>query len=834
MIHPHIRQIILFSLLVCGLLGVRPSIAQEQSPVPNLEVVLLIDQSYSMFRTKAGGADSGTDPMGRRVDAAELLINTLAVQQSVEDVRFAVVTFGTEGTQLAGENNTSVGPATTNLANGFISLNNETARLQLLSDLRNQTNTLRDRANANARGGWTPLQAGFEEAFRLLSQNHQPNYKPVVLVLTDGVPETSTANLQPRADDNLELDAVEQAAYEPYLTSISLFAAQNFPQINYDGATCPSTGTPVYSYIVRKPDSVADFSQRERQLWQDIESSTNGKFFPPQNLSDSEFTRYMRTLFTQLLEELLCYQIPDSQTVEAPNDSINFPINGAQREVTLSIAKENADVKVRVFDAADVEVIGAKPPDPPQPPYFAKQIISENGLNEVWNIQRPVNAGDSWGGTWRIVLEGQGTVSYNPIYVSDESVQIIQPPNGTLPTNASLTVEMILQDGSGNPLSREDLSAAEVVLNSADGSEIGRSSSLEITDGRIWATFDDGITDPGAYEIAVQPNANAPVIIYPFERSEPINVDTVPWVDVIEPAADSVYPAGAPIPLLVNMMVGAERFDYEANETDSNVMVQLYDATERNTPLQDFQLTESVDTDGVGSFTGSIPTTVILEPGKEYVLEYYLTAQKIGQTTFNAPFRSVKFQVEGSATPTPIPSPTQDVSAIEIIPTPTPMPEPSEPLLPRIMEAINVPSWVFLLCGGVLLGLIVFVLMTRAAQNRPVIIPGYIEDDSGAGNDFSIATGFAGRGVTRVIRNDDGVRVAEVHVTATQAGDMMELRSVENNLRFYHQNRPIAAGEQIILAHGDTMRIDDVVLRYENEELVDDDDQDNIPTNVRF
>ena len=46
---------------------------------PNLEVVFLVDQSYSMFRWKEGEVGSGTDPDGRRIDAVELLINLLVV-----------------------------------------------------------------------------------------------------------------------------------------------------------------------------------------------------------------------------------------------------------------------------------------------------------------------------------------------------------------------------------------------------------------------------------------------------------------------------------------------------------------------------------------------------------------------------------------------------------------------------------------------------------------------------------------------------------------------------------------------------------------------------------
>ncbi|HFC12549.1 MAG TPA: VWA domain-containing protein, partial [Anaerolineae bacterium] len=81
--------ILLFMLLLAGS---RQVLAQDatESAIPNLEVIILLDESGSMWRE--------TDPDDRRGDAVELFVNALGVDASSAEFRTAIITFGTDAT----------------------------------------------------------------------------------------------------------------------------------------------------------------------------------------------------------------------------------------------------------------------------------------------------------------------------------------------------------------------------------------------------------------------------------------------------------------------------------------------------------------------------------------------------------------------------------------------------------------------------------------------------------------------------------------------------------------------------------------------------------------
>ena len=64
--------------------------AQETNPIPNLEIIVLLDESGSIWRE--------TDPDDRRGDAVALFVNALGADQSSADFRLAIATFGTNAT----------------------------------------------------------------------------------------------------------------------------------------------------------------------------------------------------------------------------------------------------------------------------------------------------------------------------------------------------------------------------------------------------------------------------------------------------------------------------------------------------------------------------------------------------------------------------------------------------------------------------------------------------------------------------------------------------------------------------------------------------------------
>ena len=145
--------VILLAGLLIVLLAQR---AHAQSP-PIYDIVLVIDQSGSMW--DCGGA--GTDPDQLRVDAAHLFINYLGADAGSSRYRLALLHFG----------------GTTRLMAPLTELSDTAAREQLIIAASNPEPI-----------GWTNPLAALQTARDLLHDGALPGSRRVVLLMTDGEP----------------------------------------------------------------------------------------------------------------------------------------------------------------------------------------------------------------------------------------------------------------------------------------------------------------------------------------------------------------------------------------------------------------------------------------------------------------------------------------------------------------------------------------------------------------------------------------------------------------------------------------------------------------------
>ena len=103
------HYVLRFTFFLTLLLGIAvPAEAQTDSAATNLEVIILLDESGSMWRD--------TDPEDRRGEAVELFINALSVDASSAEYRAAIVTFGDDATLFG---------------NGFVDIKDDAARTDL-------------------------------------------------------------------------------------------------------------------------------------------------------------------------------------------------------------------------------------------------------------------------------------------------------------------------------------------------------------------------------------------------------------------------------------------------------------------------------------------------------------------------------------------------------------------------------------------------------------------------------------------------------------------------------------------------------------------------------
>jgi Mg-chelatase subunit ChlD len=143
-------------LLAAGLLFLAVRAARAEEGAPANEVVLVSDQSPSMWDCDG----IGTDPDMLRVDAARLFINYLGADSSARH-RLALLHFGGAVEQIA--------PLT--------DLGDEAARRQL-TEAAGQARPIR----------WTDPLAALRQAGKMLQVTGQPGSRRLIVLMTDGLP----------------------------------------------------------------------------------------------------------------------------------------------------------------------------------------------------------------------------------------------------------------------------------------------------------------------------------------------------------------------------------------------------------------------------------------------------------------------------------------------------------------------------------------------------------------------------------------------------------------------------------------------------------------------
>lgn len=199
--------------------------ADPPSLTSPLSVVLLIDNSDSMFARDG----AGSDPDQLRLDAARFFISYLGVDDSRLTHQCSVVYFGSQ----------------TDVLFPLTPLTDASERERLLALLQNPP-----------RLGWTDQAQALQQARRILDQA-PPAARPVVILLTDGKPEWT-----PNAT------AAEQQTY-----------ARN---LRAQAQALANAGIPLFIILLTHPTAAADPEIRDfwQPIWQQIAAAAPpGRFF---------------------------------------------------------------------------------------------------------------------------------------------------------------------------------------------------------------------------------------------------------------------------------------------------------------------------------------------------------------------------------------------------------------------------------------------------------------------------------------------------------------------------------------------------------------------------
>lgn len=756
------RIALVVMLVLSAFLPLQHAATQADTPFPSLEIIFLVDESNSMWVT--------TDPNDWRSKAIEHFVTTLGVEQSASDYRVAAILFGSQ-TKVVGS--------------GFVSLKDNATRKQWLADYQAAHKTFLN-------NGWTDVLAAMKEARRLL-ESHQTGYKPIVVILTDGVPETEAANTWKTES--------AQAAWPGYIQQVATYTAENFDDIGYEGNKCAvaATGTPVYPIVISTAKTAARYSDEHRALWVNLASSTNGGYKELMPQSEDEFQQKLHTIFTDLMRDWLCVYVPDTGYGPSPREE-KFHVQSTHFQLWFSIAKTSPEIRVEIFDALQ------QPITPSQE--NVSRNVSTDGFSEAWSVLRPIDL-SGWEGDWTVKLTGQGEVKFTPILASDYlHMSFVEPPTSILPVGSDLVIRIEILNEQGELVKPENIVSADIMVTDPNGEVL--SATGEYSDQGLVARL-PAPEARGRYQIKINVAVQSGTQVTTLEQTKDVELAFLPWVKVISPQWNGNYAAGA-----LNVIETALMFqedEYAGRPGEAHQMsAQLYREEAGSEQLVGEYLLEA-PSGGTGHYLAALPSD--LQPG-DYELRVQLNSQiEGGQQTGHLAI--IPFRIETdtlAATPIPIPTPMQIPTSVPVI-TPTAIAQPKAPM--------DIPPGVFALCGGAIVVLLVMGGLFALMKKLPKLPPLSLSDDDG--------NSYIPKKRRIVIVGRDGLELARLRLYPQGAGlpPEAEIEWLDEDTLVKHQGNIIDLHEPFDLRHDDLLEVGDIRLYVANplEDIVDYGDADS-------
>lgn len=772
------RQLIIY-LCTMVLLLVTASSATAQSSIPNLEVVILLDDSGSMWQY--------TDPEEWRTNAVELLINSLGVDRSQADFRVAVISFNSSP-QL--------------IEDRFFNIDDSLERETLLASLASQRV-----APASLTNAWTDVLLALQEAERLLQDSHDDRFKPVIILVTDGQPETETHN-----QDNPEALAL-------YTEDVRTEALTAFQGFGFASERCGLTsGAPIYTLAIRLADTVGDYRAEDRLLWQDISRATNGNYYEILAATASEFQQELQKQFDDLTAEMLCQGQPADIPFEpvSEDSSHTFYIDSIHESVTFNVQKTQDSISVTIRNPNN-DIVGLSGEDVPafDAIYETDRAPRSRDVNESWGFRRPDDR-ENWVGTWTVELdlseggdaEVQVLARVTSRTVSDVvTVDIVEPASNFVPTGGQVVIELHIDSEALTDIVDKDVTYAIVC---------GDNKTYVGTDPEVLGNVILGLINvSGASSESCELVADVIVMVdgeeYTVSTAKDVTLDeNTPRLDIISPVQGETYEINELSEIEARLMTG--NLEYQSLGRDV-VIATLYQGEE---VIRKFTLKHAPDR-GAAVYAAPVDGEPI--PAGEYRLRLSLAAFPPGFPNPLPPQQTdIRFSVNSQrATAT---------SVIALPPTPEPVATatstsiPSPTALPSSNVPFDIPVWYYVVCGGVLLVLTIAILLWFAI-NSSGYTGGLFIDETGMGNDFQVRRRrlFV---PPQIIRDMNGEELARLQVEAGENRDRVLLLSLAEGVTAHHRGLPLEVKEEFYPEPDDEIRIGPVILRYDAEHLEDE------------
>ena len=592
--------------------------AKEQREIPSLDVIILVDESETIWNT--------TDTEGLRVNTVNFLIDLLSSEKSVSTHRLSIIAFGNEPYVIP-----------------FIQLDDPAAA----EELKNAYAAIHAQIEPRKNEQFTDVNQALQEAWEMIVQAASPTRKPALILISDGQPTTSQIT-----------ERQGETAVRGYLDETRRLLTQ-FGAYQYTGPTCAETeGVPLYM-IGMGVDKLVETSSPEfialyREFWSDVSARANGYYREAEQLDQ------MQGIGTYIFSELLCTPATPALSVRSPQ-VLEYQVYDDYFQIFFTVSgKENSELQARVYrPQADGSAGGTELNKDDE-----NVSWQSNGIDyEVWGTTYTTS--ESWAGTWRVVLEGEGRADFSYVFFPNVTIAIDEPQGGFLPVDKPLAIRARIVDEHGQVVGAP-IKDFQVDIEGEDGAR--KQLTLE-KQGDVFVGEMEALQKTGEYSLvfyAALPNG-APAYEHKY-----VTLISAPWVEITEPAAASSYEPDEPIQLEAEAhLAGVASFD------DVKMISTLL---QDDQPIQTIELSQGQtirqNEENIVTYSGTFQP---VEQSGDYRIQTRMTAILPGGRVFEDETPPLSLSVAAPPTPTPTPtsSPTPtSTSTATSTPTATPSPTP--------------------------------------------------------------------------------------------------------------------------------------------------------------
>ena len=623
------RILILFVAVLLLLGPALPAAADDARPLPDLDIILIIDESGSMWlqndrpvpaTLQKGTPQPGWDHPGWRIVMANMFANVLGIEQSGANHRLSVVVFGSDA----------------KLASPLADIQDLGAREAFLRAI-----------DANHKNmTWTNIPEALRLAMDEIERTGrlEPNVKRAIVVLTDGKHETHDA-----------MTEAETAAANKTITDLAEQRAAGKYPIYTIGFTEAAFGADPKNKIYKN-------------LLEQVAGTTGGLYFeipePPNNSTEEKEKQnqnlldvYMKVLFH--LWGLPATDVPAA--VQSPTD-VPVEINQDMYEAIITIVKYNRDVQTSLI-RPDGTVV--RPTDP------GIQYAS-SPLTDSYSVSRPAK------GTWTVRMTGEGKVIVVPIIVPPKVFKVDRSlPAAVHPQGKPMDMRVRVLDLDQNPIVPQRL---DLSVKSPDRTDTQVPLALN---GNTYTARREDTSQRGEYVLTFDGDQNG----VPVKDQHQIKVIAAPWLRLLDPVAGKVYPANRPVPVQGQLMFQTEMVKNPDQADRYEVVVRVTDSNGQAVDTRQLGLrpgglfTGELNVDAEGSYTLRAELAVTKPSGERF--------EDVSEVSIDVHGR---VSPTPSASPVPTltwtPSPLPPIDTPTPSPTPVP-PPPAEPPKPGTIAGIG-------------------------------------------------------------------------------------------------------------------------------------------------